>query len=241
MSAVTVVLSGGLDSSTLLHYVHDVLEPKADIHSISFDYGQKHKKELEYAQYQAEMCSVEHRLVDLSSITELLAASGTSLLDPNEEVPEGHYAAENMKSTVVPNRNMIMASIAAGWAIANGSHALYLGVHGGDHFIYPDCRPPFIAALNAAIVRGNAGFGQVAAYNEDPMLIPDQFVKTPFIDKTKTDIASLAGNLMLEIDRTWSCYKGGDIHCGKCGTCVERIEALEQASVYDPTIYQEEQ
>jgi 7-cyano-7-deazaguanine synthase len=141
-------------------------------------------------------------------------------------VPEGSYDDENMKSTVVPNRNMIMLSMAAGLCIAIDGSFVATGVHAGDHAIYPDCRPEFLALCEKTIKKANAGF-----------ISMDFVIHAPFIDKTKTDIAILAGALDVPINRTWSCYNGGMFHCGRCGTCVERLEALDAAGVEDDTIY----
>jgi 7-cyano-7-deazaguanine synthase len=243
-----VVISGGMDSSTLLHRVvryHGERHPEdgyvENVKAISFDYGQRHKKELRYAIAQCNDLGVEHTIADITSITSLLAVSGSSLVS-DTEVPEGHYGEENMKATVVPNRNMIMSSIAAGYAVASGADSLWLGVHAGDHFIYPDCRPRFFNALNAAVVLGNEGFGSIP--EQDPAAHPMDFVRTPFIEWTKADIAAEAIRLDVPLETTWSCYKGGEIHCGKCGTCVERLEAIyiaasEFPGYMDPTTYED--
>jgi 7-cyano-7-deazaguanine synthase len=229
---VVVVLSGGLDSTTLLAHVRN---EGFELHPISFNYGQRHKTELKYASYQAEqMTDNEYKVVDLSFIRSLFADSGSSLVT-GEEVPEGHYAADNMKATVVPNRNMIMTSVAIGYAISINAFKVALGVHAGDHFIYPDCRPNFFGHLNAAATIGNEGFAH-------PLFTLDY----PFIDWTKNQIAARAVELGVDIGMTWSCYKGGEIHCGKCGTCVERLEALNSDEVkavnpdfVDPTEYED--
>jgi 7-cyano-7-deazaguanine synthase len=231
--SIVVVVSGGLDSVTALHYVHHNY-PKHDLHVVSFNYGQRHSKELEFAKYHADLLDATHEVIDISGITRLLGMSGSSLVS-DTEVPDGHYAEESMKATVVPNRNMIMASIAAGYAVAISAEMLVLGVHAGDHFIYPDCRPRFFNALNAAVVLGNEGFGPIS---ETPdYAAPQHYVETPFIDRTKTDIARVAKVLGVDVSKTWSCYKGGDIHCGTCGTCVERLEAFAEAEVEDTTPY----
>jgi 7-cyano-7-deazaguanine synthase len=234
-----VVVSGGLDSVTLLHHaVHTRNTINEELHVISFNYGQKHKGELLYARYHASLLGASIEVVDLTNITYLLAQGGSSLVS-DSEVPEGHYGEESMKQTVVPNRNMIMASIAAGYAVAIGAKGLWMGVHAGDHFIYPDCRPPFFQALNASIVIGNEGFGSIS---EQPEMQPLQdFVFTPFIKWSKNQIAHRAFELNVEIENTWSCYKGGSIHCGKCGTCVERQEAIHSTGYLDPTTYEDNQ
>lgn len=232
MSKAVVIISGGLDSSVLAHLA---VSQGHEVFGISFDYGQRHKKELTYAAYQLATLRATHKIVDMTFMKELLADSGSSLVT-DESVPEGHYAEENMKSTVVPNRNMIMLSIAAGYGISIGAESLWLGVHGGDHFIYPDCRPRFINAANVAITIGNEGFGPIPQLL-DPAAMPPRYVHTPFINATKNDIADLAFDLNVDVAKTWSCYNGGDIHCGRCGTCVERLEAINSTGHADPTPY----
>lgn len=217
-----VVLSGGMDSVTLFHRLEvDGYEPLP----ISFNYGQKHKKELGFAEYWANRFGVPFQLVDLSSINGLLQSS--ALANPNADIPEGHYAAENMKATVVPNRNMIMLSIAAAYAVDQNAEIVATGVHSGDHDIYPDCRPEFINACNTTIIEANEGF-----INESFHLY------TPYIYSRKEDIAAEGHKFGVDWNKTWSCYKGGRLHCGKCGTCVERKEAFEKANITDPTQYE---
>ena len=216
-----VVCSGGLDSVTLAYKV--AAEHK--LHSlISFDYGQRHKKELDFAARTARDLGVKHHIVDLTSVGALLG--GSSLTSDEIDVPDGHYAQETMRITVVPNRNAIMLAVAFGAAASAGADAVATAVHGGDHFIYPDCRPDFINAFGAMQNHALEGVKDVSLY-------------TPFVHVTKADIALEAGRLGVPIDLTWSCYKGHDTHCGRCGTCVERREALELACVKDPTVYQD--
>jgi 7-cyano-7-deazaguanine synthase len=232
------VVSGGLDSTTL---VYSLLAGDFEVDMISFNYGQRHSKELQYARAQAQLLDLRHDVIDLRQLGSLFAASGSSLVSSNE-VPEGHYAEDNMKATVVPNRNMIMLSIAAGIGVARNADIIATGVHAGDHFIYPDCRPRFIAHANAAIVIGNEGFGPIALQPEGVEL--DHYIYAPFLDISKAQIAYMALGLDVPLHLTWSCYKGGENHCGKCGTCVERLEAIDDAvrrcndtSVEDLTIY----
>lgn len=224
-----VVLSGGLDSTTLLH--HTCAEfPAYEVHAISFDYGQRHKKELQYAAHQVAALEGAHlhKIVKMDFLAELFKESGSSLVS-DTDVPEGHYGEASMSQTVVPNRNMIMLSIAAGYAVSIGARILATGVHAGDHFIYPDCRPEFIGLVDRTINAANEGF------------IKKHFeLWTPFIYKSKNDIASLAFKLGVDISNTWSCYKGGDLHCGKCGTCVERQEAIASTGKEDPTEYEDD-
>jgi 7-cyano-7-deazaguanine synthase len=229
------VFSGGLDSTTL---VYEMLNAGLTPHLLSFNYGQRHAKELEYATKTAELLGLRHDICDLTALTHLISnsaltsvaqdvASG-SLLNPSIEVPEGHYAEDNMKLTVVPNRNMIMLSIAAGVMVNNSYRLIATGVHAGDHFVYPDCRPNFLTALNAAVFFGNEGFGAIPK-GDNLTAIPG-LIYAPFLLTTKADIAAQAIRLQVPFENTWSCYKGGELHCGKCGTCVERLEAIDEAS-----------
>jgi len=220
-----VVLSGGMDSTTALYVARF---RRYDLYAISFDYGQRHKKELDYAKKIAKEAGVkEHHIVDLTSITELI--SNSSLTNKGIDVPEGHYAAENMKLTVVPNRNMIMYSVAIGYAVNIKAKYIYVGDHTGDHFIYPDCREEFIHSLAKTARVGNEGF------------IDKNFrIIAPFLYKSKAEIAKIGSQLGVPYELTWSCYKGGEKHCGKCGTDVERKEAFRLAQVPDPTEYEDE-
>ena len=213
-----VSLSGGMDSSTLLAYqlrTHTVL-------ALSFDYGQRHVRELEAAYDVAAHYGVEHHVVDLRSVGALLV--GSALTDESVTVPEGHYAEDTMRATVVPNRNAIMANIAVGIASARGAEEVVLGVHAGDHAVYPDCRPEFVHALQVCVDAALDGFH-----------IPK--IVTPFVSMTKAEIAGLAFEMDVPLGLTWSCYQGGERHCGCCGTCVERAEAFHLAGVPDPTEY----
>jgi 7-cyano-7-deazaguanine synthase len=217
------IVSGGLDSTTLVYHL---LKEGYDVRMISFNYGQKHAKELVYARGISSLLELKHEIVDLRDLKHLIS---NSVLTSTADVPEGHYAEDNMRQTVVPNRNLIMLSIAAGYAVNIGADVLATGVHAGDHFVYPDCRPRFIAAANAAIVVGNAGFGNIPEQPEGTM--PTYFIEAPFLHETKTDIAYRALELGVPLHLTWSCYKGGINHCGRCGTCVERLEAIHDAQV----------
>ena len=204
------VLSGGMDSTTLLHHL---LAGGDEVLAISFDYGQRHVKELEYATRTCSRLGVSHKVTDIRALGALL--HGSALTTPGIEVPEGHYEDESMKLTVVPNRNMILLAIAAGYALAEGCGRVAIAVHRGDHAVYPDCRPEFVARLAEAL--------RLANY--EPVSI-----HAPFIEWSKGDIAELGLRLGIDYDRdTWSCYRGGEAACGKCGTCVERAEALTLA------------
>lgn len=217
-----VVLSGGMDSTTLAY----LLAKDGPVRLVSFNYGQRHHKELAYATTTAVKLSAEHTVVPMEWLA-MLVAGRSSLVTPDVDVPEGHYAEDSMRATVVPNRNAIMLNIAAGIAIAEGCTGLATGVHAGDHFIYPDCRPSFIDNLDATLAVGNEGF------------LPPGWrgLVTPFLERSKADIAATGDALGVPWEDTWSCYVGGDIHCGACGTCFERREAFMLADVDDPTEY----
>ena len=217
MNRTILIYSGGLDSTVLLY---DLVAKGSQVKCISFDYGQRHKKELESASYFCSELGVEHKKINLECIKQLIS---NSCLTSDEEVPEGHYAEESMKSTVVPNRNMIMLSIAGGWAINEKYDSVSYAAHGGDHAIYPDCREEFVNAASLAL--SLADWHKVS-------------IDRPFVGISKSDIVKIGSSLNIGMDKTWSCYKGGLTHCGKCGTCVERIEAFKNAGVEDKTIYE---
>lgn len=214
------IVSGGLDSVTLAYLLH--AEGYA-LHLLAFDYGQRHKKELTFAELCAERLKAEFDIIDLSHIGKYL--KGSALTD-DIEVPDGHYAAPNMAITVVPNRNAIMLTLAYGIAVAENAELVAIGAHGGDHFIYPDCRPEFIAAFDTMQRHAVAGFGH-----------PKLQLAAPFLHFGKHQIVKLGTALQVPYGDTWSCYKGEERHCGTCGTCVERREAFELAGVADPTLY----
>jgi len=213
-----VVCSGGLDSVTL---AYKVAEKDSLTSLLSFDYGQRHSKEVDFAKHCADQLSVPHIVIDLSQVGAQL--TGSALTD-DIDIPDGHYAEDSMKITVVPNRNAIMMTIAFGLATSQGADAVAMAVHGGDHFIYPDCRPEFIESFATMQKHALDGLSDIELY-------------TPFLHTNKTEIARQAQQYNVPIDETWSCYKGDDIHCGRCGTCVERIEAFHLAGVSDPTEY----
>jgi 7-cyano-7-deazaguanine synthase len=218
---VVAVVSGGLDSTVLVSHLLDL---GLDVSMISFDYGQRHKKELSFAKMTAQRYELRHEIVDLSEVTKLISRS--VLTDQSRDVPDGHYAEETMRQTVVPNRNAIMLNIAAGWAITLDATAIATAIHAGDHYIYPDCRPIFREKISEMLKVANEGF-----------INPFFSVRAPFITSTKGDIVKLGHALGVNWDETWSCYKGGLQHCGSCGTCFERREAFEEAGVADPTSY----
>lgn len=211
-----IIVSGGMDSITLLYDHKDEIAL-----GISFDYGSNHNaREIPFAKLHCERLGIRHITIGLDFMHKYFKSS---LLDGADAIPEGHYAAENMKSTVVPFRNGIMLSIAIGIAESNGLDQVFIANHGGDHTIYPDCRPDFIDAINSA--------SQAGTFNNVKVL-------APYTDITKGDIARIGKNIGIDYTETWSCYKGGEKHCGKCGTCVERKEALKEAGIEDNTIYE---
>lgn len=211
-----LILSGGMDSVTLLHFLTKHLQ--CEMNAVSFNYGQKHKKELKYAKKQCEELGVEHHIIDLPFVGTLFESA---LLSGGADIPEGHYQAENMKQTVVPNRNMIMSSIAVGYGQSINADFLALGVHAGDHAIYPDCREEFIEALRKAV--------ELSDWNPFTIF-------APFQRMTKIEILEIGHQLHPPVDyaKTWTCYKGGEEACGKCGSCQERLEAFEKIGMTDP-------
>ena len=217
MKDSVIIVSGGMDSITLLYEYQDRIAL-----GISFNYGSKHNdKEIPLARMHCERLGIKHIEIPLHFMEQYFKSS---LLIGGEDIPEGHYADDNMKSTVVPFRNGIMLSIAAGLAESNGLKYLMMANHGGDHTIYPDCRPEFVDAMSQAISNGTYEHLQILA---------------PYTNITKTDIARHGAKLGINYAETWSCYKGGDCHCGKCGTCVERKEALHDAGIEDTTVYED--
>ncbi len=219
--AITIV-SGGLDSVTLAYFLR---AEGYDLHLLSFDYGQRHEKELQFAQLCARRLDAAFDVIDLTSITRFLKGSALTDAVP---VPEGHYAASNMAITVVPNRNAIMLSVAYAVAVAEHARLVAMGAHAGDHFIYPDCRPAFIQAFDAMQRLAVEGFGA-----------PGLRLEAPFVHLGKHQIVSLGAALGVPYADTWSCYKGDEKHCGRCGTCVERKQAFRDAGVPDPTQYED--
>lgn len=210
-----LVFSGGLDSTTLLY---KLLSEGKEVKAISFDYGQRHSKELIFAGLTCERLGIEHEIIKLDFMRNLCS---NSALTGDIDVPEGHYEAENMKLTVVPNRNMIMASIAIGWAVNLDFDEVALGVHAGDHSIYPDCRPLFIDELSA--IAKDANFKSINIY-------------APFLNVDKGDIVKIGKELNVDYSLTWTCYKGDEQPCEKCGSCRERAYAFDKAELEDPLL-----
>lgn len=221
MSTTKCVLcfSGGLDSTVLLYHLRN---HGFQVSCLSVNYGQRHKLELRKAVEITRKLGVEHRICELGeSVASLLV--GSSQTSPQIDVPEGHYAEESMKATVVPNRNMILLSLATAWAISSKSQYVAYAAHAGDHAIYPDCRRGFADVMADAI--SMCDWHNVALYR-------------PFITKSKADIVRLGAELSIPSEMTYSCYKGGEVHCGKCGTCTERRESFQLAGIPDPTPYE---
>jgi 7-cyano-7-deazaguanine synthase len=242
MNKGIAVVSGGLDSTTMVYHL---LAEGNELDLVSFNYGQRHAKELQFASTIAKQLGLHHDIVDLTGITHLISNSAltsqTGLtvrgqnfdgegFHPNIEVPDGHYAEETMKATVVPNRNMIMLALASGIAVNRKAQFVATAVHSGDHFIYPDCRPAFIEALSTAVWVGNEGFGAFG--------YRDECITAPFLHWSKMEIAFRAITLNVPLHLTWSCYKGGLNHCGRCGTCVERLEAISDATDHINNTYE---
>ena len=212
-----IILSGGMDSVTLLHYRKERIAL-----AVSFDYGSNHNaREIECARKQCQLLGIEHLVIPLDFMGKYFKSS---LLSGSDDIPEGHYADENMKSTVVPFRNGIMLSVACGLVESRGLKHVMMANHGGDHAIYPDCRPEFVDAMSAAMTAGTYEGIDILA---------------EFTSITKGEIAKIGKELGVDYSMTYSCYKGGEKHCGKCGTCVERKEAMEYAGIDDPTLYED--
>ena len=216
MTKIIVVYSGGLDSFTLLN---EAIRSGKDVSALSFDYGQKHNKELHFVEKFCAQESIDSKIVDVSSIKELF--QGSSLTD-KIDIPKGHHEDDSMKSTVVPNRNMILISLALGYAVTKEAEEVWFGAHSGDHAIYPDCRPEFVEKMDA--VARIANYSPIA-------------VKAPYIAMSKTEILAIGLNMQLDYGLTWTCYEGKELACGSCGACHERLESFAANNVIDPIKY----
>lgn len=217
------IVSGGLDS-TVLAYLMRASRDADELHLLSFNYGQRHKRELEYAAATSTRLKCEWTKIDLEKAGLTTLLKGSALTDAAVEVPEGHYAADSMRATIVPNRNSIMLAIAYAAAVADGAEEVGIAVHSGDHAVYPDCRPEFISAFQQAERQANLWSTPIT-------------LVAPFLFWSKARIVRAGADLNVPFRETWSCYKGGEVHCGACGTCVERREAFKLAGVQDPTAY----
>lgn len=216
-----VIASGGLDSTVLAYWL---AARGAELTLLSFDYGQRHRVELEYAADIARLLNCPHETVELAILGRLLV--GSALTDTEVSVPDGHYTDESMRATVVPNRNAIMLDIAVAVAIVSKADVVAFGAHAGDHAIYPDCRTEFVERFTRSVRTANEG-----------LLVDDFEILAPFLTQSKTDIVRIGAALEVPFERTWSCYRGEAAHCGTCGTCTERKEAFQQSGITDPTNY----
>ena len=213
-----VIFSGGMDSFTVLNMA---VKQGYQVFALSFNYGQRHKKELDYAARACANLGVAHKIIDISAINELI---GGSSLTSDIDVAEGHYAEESMKTTVVPNRNMILLSMAVGYAVSLGANKVFYGAHSGDHAIYPDCRPEFVEKMNDVCAIANYEAVEIV---------------TPFLHDSKIAILTAGLNMGLDYGQTWTCYNGREKACGKCGACQERLEAFAENGSTDPLEYED--
>ncbi|MFC3032223.1 7-cyano-7-deazaguanine synthase QueC [Pseudoalteromonas fenneropenaei] len=214
---VVVIYSGGMDSFTVLH---KAVQAGHEVYALSFNYGQRHVKELKVAESVCASLGINHKVVDISAINQLLA--GSSLTD-DIDVPEGHYEEESMKSTVVPNRNMILLSLAVGYAVSIQANKVFYGAHSGDHAIYPDCRPEFVRKMDDVC--------RIANYEEIAIV-------SPYLNESKIEILRDGLAMGLDYGQTWTCYNGREKACGKCGACQERLEAFSLNNAHDPLSYE---
>ena len=212
MSSVLVVYSGGLDSYTLLN---KAMKNFDRIEAITFNYGQKHNKEIEYAKSNCVELNIKHEVVNLD-LEKILAGSA---LVGDIDIPEGNYDKEKMKQTIVPNRNMIMISVAASLVIKNDIEYLWYAAHSGDHEIYPDCRPEFIDKMAAVL--------EICDYHKIKF-------EAPFQNLSKNEIVATGLSMGLDYSKTWTCYEGKEKPCGKCSACLERALSFEANNTEDP-------
>lgn len=220
-----VLASGGLDSTVLVYYLLDCgIYP----HMLSVNYGQRHRREIAAASQIAERLRLRHTVLQLEGLA--LDLHGSALTFNGPDVPDGHYSEASMQQTIVPNRNMILLAIAGGVAVAERVPLVAFAAHKGDHAIYPDCRPAFIASMDAALANGTGW---------QDRSIDGVRLLAPFMYEMKAEIVQKGAQLEVPFADTWSCYRGGERHCGRCGTCVERVEAFMLAGVDDPTVYED--
>lgn len=217
-----VIASGGIDSSTLLY---KIVSEGFSVYALTFIYGQRHLKEIKSAEIISDKLGIEHKVIDISSMQELLL--GSALTDSSVEVPEVPETAEHydtLKSTIVPNRNAIFLSIAIGYATSLEANHVFFGAHFSDRGVYPDCRKEFVQAFEMS--------ERLATDN------PNLVIEAPFVDADKSDIVKLGAQLGVPFKETWTCYKGGELHCGVCSSCRERKRAFVDSGVLDPTGYE---
>ena len=216
-NTAVVVFSGGMDSFTVLH---KALKDGCTVFAVSFNYGQRHSKELLAASQICAQLDINHKVVDISAINQLISGSA---LTSDIDVPEGHYEQPSMQQTVVPNRNMILLSLAVGYAVSINANKVYYGAHSGDHAIYPDCRPVFVEKMNAVCAIANYQAVEIV---------------TPYLHNSKIDILADGLAMGLSYENTWTCYNGRELACGKCGACQERLEAFAENGISDPLAYE---
>lgn len=219
-STTVVIYSGGMDSFTVLHRA---LREGLTVHALSFDYGQRHARELDTARQVCSTLGIPHQVVDIRAIHSLI--DNSALTNSALEMPQGDYAADNLRDTVVPNRNMILLSLAIAKAVNIGAGRVDYGAHGGDHVLYPDCRPEFVEAMNQ--VAGIANFEPVTLH-------------APYLSSCKADILREGLAMNLDYRHTWTCYEGRELACGVCGSCCERLAAFAANGVTDPLEYDPE-
>ena len=218
-----IIASGGIDSSTLLY---KMVDEGFSVYALTFIYGQRHLKEIDSAEIISNMLGIEHKVVDISSMNQLL--QGSALTDKNIDVPEVPETVKNydtLKSTIVPNRNAIFLAIAIGYATSIGANHVFFGAHFSDRGVYPDCRKEFVEAFEIS--------ERLATDN------PDLVIDAPFVDSDKSEIVKLGDELGVPFTETWTCYKGGELHCGVCSSCRERKRAFVESGVVDPTGYEQ--
>lgn len=215
--ATVVVYSGGMDSYTVLHRV---LRETPNVHALSFHYGQRHSRELDVARDVCNRLGIEHQVVDITAIHGLI--DNSALTDASRAMPDGDYAEDNLTATVVPNRNMILLSLAIAKAVNVGASRVAYGAHGGDHVLYPDCRPAFVEAMND--VAAIANFSPVE-------------IHAPYLRASKSEILADGLAMGLDYGETWTCYEGRELACGRCGSCRERLAAFAAHGVTDPLVY----
>ncbi|MBF58347.1 MAG: 7-cyano-7-deazaguanine synthase QueC [Halomonas sp.] len=216
-TTTVVIYSGGMDSFTVLHRA---LREGLNVHALSFDYGQRHARELDTARQVCASLGLPHQVVDIRAIHGLI--DNSALTNPAQAMPQGDYGADNLRATVVPNRNMILLSLAIAKAVNIGAERVDYGAHGGDHVLYPDCRPEFVEAMNH--VAGIANFEPVKLH-------------APYLKVSKADILRDGLAMGLDYRHTWTCYEGRELACGVCGSCRERLEAFAANGVTDPLAY----
>lgn len=217
-SKTVVIYSGGMDSFTVLHRA---LREGLSVHALSFDYGQRHARELDAARQVCASLGLPHQVVDIRAIHGLI--DNSALTNPDQAMPQGEYGADNLRATVVPNRNMILLSLAIAKAVNIGAGRVDYGAHGGDHILYPDCRPEFVEAMNH--VAGIANFEPVKLH-------------APYLSSSKADILREGLAMGLDYRHTWTCYEGRELACGVCGSCRERLAAFSANGVTDPLTYE---